>query len=45
MILTELNLMESRNINIKQLDSIIKKSKKPVYVVVAGSVGFLIIFF
>lgn len=41
MLLTEFNLMESKNIGISQLDSIIKKSKKPVYVVVAGSVGFI----
>lgn len=32
-------LFEARNINMKQLDVLTKKSKKPVYVVVAGSVG------
>lgn len=39
MLLTELNLMESKNLNISQLSSIVKKSKKPVYILVAGSVG------
>ncbi len=32
-------LLEARSINIKQLDTLVKKSKKPIYVVVAGSVG------
>jgi predicted ABC-type ATPase len=32
-------LLEARNINMKQLDSLVKNSKKPIYVVVAGSVG------
>lgn len=39
MLLVELNLMESRNISISQLDSITKKSKKPVFILIAGSVG------
>lgn len=32
-------LLEVRNINVKQLNTLIAKSKKPIYVVVAGSVG------
>lgn len=32
-------LFEARNITIKQLDALVKNSKKPVYIVVAGSVG------
>lgn len=33
-------ILEAKNINIKQLDSLVKNSKKSVYIVVAGSVGF-----
>jgi predicted ABC-type ATPase len=36
--ITEL-ILESRNINIQKLDSLVKNSKTPIYIVVAGSVG------
>ena len=39
MTLTELNLMESKNLNYNQLSKIVNNSKKPVYILVAGSVG------
>ena len=32
-------LVESKNISLHELNSILKKSEKPIYVVVAGSVG------
>ena len=39
MLLTELNLMESKEVNYNQLSTIVKNSKKPIYILVAGSVG------
>jgi len=32
-------ILEAKNINIKQLDTLTKHSKKPIYIIVAGSVG------
>lgn len=32
-------ILEAKNINIKQLDDLVKVSNEPIYVIVAGSVG------
>ncbi len=32
-------ILEAKNINIKQLDDLVKQSNEPIYVIVAGSVG------